>query len=234
MTEAPLYSHTGEKLGMFSLPAVFGLARHDDVIFRYLRYIQAASRMPIANTQTRGDVQGGGKKPWRQKGTGRARQGSTRSPQWKGGGVVFGPSAAQNFVLRLNRKMRQLALMSVLSSKVTDQELVVLDVFSLPETKTSVLAKMLKTWPGSGKRLLIVPDMSETLMLASRNLADLEILPAHRMNLKSLLRAKTVIVTKDGVEKIQAIWGDKIAAKRLPTQAVTDKVATQETETETV
>lgn len=215
MASAPLMSADGQTKGVFELPPVFGVALHKDLIYRYWRFVQASARMAIASVKRRGQVSGTGKKPWQQKGTGRARQGSTRSPQWRGGGVVFGPTTERNFVLRMNKKMRALGLMSALSSKVADGELSVIETVAIEKPKTKEMVKIQQV-AGGAKVLVVVTDVTEALTLASRNLSDLTVIAAHHLNLGDLLRAKMVLITPEATEKIQAIWGPKLAAKRLP------------------
>ncbi len=211
----PEYSWQGTKTGDITLPAVFSVARHDDVIARALRFISNSARESIANTKKRGEVAGTGKKPWRQKGTGRARQGSTRSPQWVGGGVAFGPTPERNWATRLNKKMRQLALVSALSAKAADGEMIAIQAMPAELTKTNQVAKALASLPVAKKRLLIAGDVSEALLLTTRNVPGVQVTPGYLLNLHDVITAKQIVLMPGAAERIQVTWGPKIATKRL-------------------
>ncbi|MEK7190108.1 MAG: 50S ribosomal protein L4, partial [Patescibacteria group bacterium] len=154
-----------------------------------------------AHTKTRGEVSGGGKKPWKQKGTGRARQGSIRSPLWRGGGVVFGPRSNRNFKIKINRKTKQTALNMVLSDKVRENALVILENFDLPEGKTKSFVKMVKTLPIVGKKVLIVfPDKKDNLRRASQNLTFIKQENLEEINLLDVLNSDTVLATMEAIK----------------------------------
>lgn len=167
--------------------------------------IQSSRRHPIASTKTRGLVRGGGRKPWRQKGTGRARAGSIRSPLWRGGGVVFGPTPRRNFFKKLNRKVKRLGLFSALSDRVAEGRVIILDKLELTEGKTRKLLANLDTLKPllKGKKVLIViPARDEKLYRASKNLADIEVLEARNLNILNVLRADDLVILKDALPVI--------------------------------
>ena len=210
-----LYSQTGEILGSIELaPKIFAVAKiRPALIHEVVTTMQANSRHSIASTKTRGEVRGGGKKPWQQKGTGRARAGSIRSPLWRGGGITFGPRSQRNFAKKINRKVKSLALFSVFSDKAKEKKLLVLNDFSLPSAKTRELAKAVfnfldKVAAPSKKVVLIVTPTQRSLILAGRNLKNLKVLTTASLNLLELVAAETVIVLKDAVAQIEKTYLD--------------------------
>ncbi len=179
------------------------------IVHRALVRQMANARQGTVSTKTRAEVSGGGRKPWRQKGTGRARAGSNRSPLWRGGGVIFGPKP-RDYSLKMNRKERRLALRTAFQSRVDD--LIVVQDFDdqLTRPKTKEVVKALTAWgvePGS-KVLLILAERNETIYLSARNIANLRLISASNLNIYDLLAADRIVVTTSALEKIQEVYGD--------------------------
>jgi len=179
------------------------------VVHRALVRQLANARQGTASTKTRAEVSGGGRKPWRQKGTGRARAGSNRSPLWRGGGVIFGPKP-RDYTLKMNRKERRLALRTAFQSRV--ENLIVVEDFAdkLPRPKTKELIKALTGWgvTAGAKVLLILGERSETVYLSARNVANLRLISASNLNVFDLLAADYIVATTSALAKIQEVYGD--------------------------
>ncbi len=204
MAEVTLYSMDGAKTGMLTLSdALFAVKPKLGVIHQVIVAQEANARVAIAHTKDRSEVRGGGKKPWKQKGTGRARHGSSRSPIWVGGGVTFGPRNERNFSLKINKATRRTALAMVLTDKVINGALIAVDQFVFAEGKTKLAAAMRKALPGAEKKALIVlAPGEETLARAARNLPDTTTIRAGSLNVRDLAKFPTVIVSKAGVAAI--------------------------------
>ncbi|HBV58011.1 MAG TPA: 50S ribosomal protein L4 [Candidatus Magasanikbacteria bacterium] len=203
MSKVNIYNFEGKVVGTEDLNAkVFEVAMKPELIHFVANGLMANKRQTSAHTKTRGEVSGGGKKPWKQKGTGRARQGSIRSPLWRGGGVVFGPRSNRNFKIKINRKTKQTALNMVLSDKVRENALVILENFDLLEGKTKSFVKMVKTLPVVGKKVLIVfPDnKKDNLRRASQNLTFVKQENLEEVNLLDVLNSDTVLATMEAVK----------------------------------
>ena len=210
-----LYNQNAEIIGEAELPDdIFGLKINPDLVHQVLTAQMANSRQVIAHTKDRGEVRGGGKKPWRQKGTGRARHGSRRSPIWKGGGVTFGPTKERNFKKKINKKMKRKAIFMVLSSKANDKELMLLDDLKLntPKTKEafSVIDKLSEKLVGykrtKKKRdsiLLVIPERNETILQAVNNLPFVETIEARNLNVRDLLEKKYLVLLKESIPVIE-------------------------------
>ena len=179
------------------------------VVHRALVRQMANARQGTASTKTRAEVSGGGRKPWRQKGTGRARAGSNRSPLWRGGGVIFGPKP-RDYSVKMNRKERRLALRTAFQSRV--QDLVVVQDFAeqLPRPKTKELVAAMTRWgiDPAAKILLILPEQAETIYLSARNIANLRLISATNLNVFDLLAADQIVTTASALAKIQEVYGD--------------------------
>jgi large subunit ribosomal protein L4 len=203
MSTARVVDQAGAVTGSVDLPeTVFGIEPNEPVMHQALLRQLANSRQGTSSTKTRSEVRGGGRKPWRQKGTGRARQGSTRSPQWEGGGVVFGPHP-RSYRMDMPRKQRRLALRSALSAKAQDGGLVVLEAFTLDVPQTSAVTALLRT-VDAGKRVLVVlGSHNEMLEKSARNIAEVQVTLAGNLSVRDLLMAETVIVTRDAIEHIE-------------------------------
>ena len=195
----------GEKVSDITLnEKVWGIEPNDAVIYDAVRLARNAERQGTADTKTRSDVSGGGAKPWKQKGTGRARQGSTRAPHWYHGGVVFGPHPDRNYTTKQNRKERRLALRSALAYKVIESELVIVD-----EIKVGNKAKDFKAIVNGLKLdkniLIVVNELDENLILASRNFKNVIVLAADEINVLDIMSADKMVITKDAVKAIEEV-----------------------------
>ncbi len=198
-----------------SLPdSLFGVAGNPVVVQQAVIAQQANARRSIAHTKTRGEVKGGGRKPWRQKGTGRARHGSIRSPIWKGGGVTFGPRNTRNFHVKVNAKARRKALAMVLSEKVRNKHFIVVDQLALDQPKTKRFVSVLKALPTSKTTLTVLAEANLSVLKATRNLPHVETIRANSLNVLDVLRYETLVATKPAVEMMIKTYGAKNAAKK--------------------
>ena len=196
-----VYNQEGKEVSELGLnKAVFGLPWNADLVHQAVRTALASQRQVLASTKDRSEVRGGGRKPWRQKGTGRARHGSIRSPLWKGGGITFGPTSKRNFKLKINKKMARKAFLTALSTKARDSELLVLDDLKLSAPKTKEMAKIMKNFPQVKNGLLALAKKSEDLKRTGRNLPNLNITNIDNLNILDILKYKYLIFTKDGIE----------------------------------
>ncbi|MDB9525888.1 50S ribosomal protein L4 [Oscillatoria sp. CS-180] len=179
------------------------------IVHRALLRQMHNARQGTLSSKTRSEVRGGGKKPWRQKGTGRARAGSSRSPLWKGGGVIFGPKP-RDFSIKMNRKERRLALRTAFQSRLEDAVVVQDFADQLPRPKTSEMVEAMKRWgiDPTDKVLFILPEMQEMVVLSLRNISRVEIISAANLNIFDLLNANRLVVTASAMEKIQEVYGD--------------------------
>lgn len=206
MPKVDLYNKEGEKTGQVELTeAIFAVAPNQEVVHQVFNALTANSREPWAHTKDKGDVRGGGIKPWKQKGTGRARHGSNRSPLWVGGGITHGPLNVRNYKQKLNKKVKELAVKMCLTDKLVDNRLVVLENYT-EDGKTKTWAILRKKLPGAGRNtlLLTADKVSEKLSLAVRNLAKLKIARAQDVSVVDLLNHPYVILDKialAGLEK---------------------------------
>ena len=190
----------GNIVGELMLPdAVFGRKVVMSLVHSVTTAARANTRVAVAHVKHRGEVRGGGKKPWKQKGTGRARHGSIRSPIWIGGGVVGGPRSDRNFSVKINRKVKQTALAMVLSDKAKNDRVIVLDALAIPESKTKHVASMLKKLPHSKKNLLVLAASNPSLLRAARNIPNLNTITMHSLSLLDVLGNGTVIMPKETV-----------------------------------
>ena len=207
MPTTTLYSRTGEEIGEVELPEMLFSAPINEAVLHQVVIAQLAGRhLGTHDTKKRGEVSGGGKKPYRQKGTGRARQGSTRSPHYRGGGVVFGPQP-RSYVQRLPRQMRRLALVGALTSKLDDGAIRVIDAFGLEGPKTRDIVSILDALGRTEGRVLIVaPATDETLILSARNLPRVEVIRADSLNVVALLNADTVLIEQPAISKMEEVY----------------------------
>jgi large subunit ribosomal protein L4 len=207
MPTTTLYSRTGEEIGQVELPEMLFSAPVNTAVLHQVVIAQLAGRhLGTHDTKKRGEVAGGGKKPYRQKGTGRARQGSTRSPQFRGGGVVFGPQP-RSYAQRLPRQMRRLALVGALTSKLDDDAIRVIDGFGLEGPKTRDIVSIIEALGRSEGRVLIVaPATDETLILSARNLPRVEVIRADSLNVVALLNADTVLIEQPAISKMEEVY----------------------------
>ena len=203
MSTARVVDQAGVETGNVELPeAVFGIEPNEPVMHQALIRQLANGRQGTASTKTRSEVRGGGRKPYRQKGTGRARQGSTRSPQWEGGGVVFGPHP-RSYRMDMPRKQRRLALRSALSAKAQDGGLVVLEAFEIEVPRTRAITDLLRSVEAGRRVLVVLGSHNEMLEKSARNIAEVQVTLAGNLSVRDLLIAETVIVTRDAIEHIE-------------------------------
>jgi large subunit ribosomal protein L4 len=201
MPTVDLLNSTREKVGSVDLDdRVFAAEVKEHLFHMVVRYQLAARRQGTHATKRRAEVAGGGRKPWRQKGTGRARQGSTRAPHWRGGGVVFGPQP-RSHAFALPKKVRRAALRGALSRRLGEQALVVLDQISLPEAKTRHFVQVMKTF-GFESLLVVVPSVEASIELASRNIPGVTVLPVAGLNVYDVLRHRNIALTAPAIAPI--------------------------------
>lgn len=205
MPVVALLNQSGAKIGDIQLAdAIFGIEPNDYVLFEAVLRQRAALRHGTHKTKTRTEVSGGGKKPWAQKGTGRARQGSTRAPHWRGGGTVFGP-VPRSYAFKLNRKVRRLALKSALSQKVLENSLVVVDSINLDAPKTKEMLNVLNNLKAEGKVLVVTADENLNVVLSARNIPGVLTITSGSVNVYDLLNSNKVVLTQDAVRKIEEV-----------------------------
>ena len=205
MANVAVYNMQGETVGTIELnDAVFGVEVNEHVVHEAVVAQLANKRQGTQSAKTRSEVSGGGRKPWRQKGTGHARQGSTRSPQWTGGGVVFAPKP-RDYSIRLNKKERRLALKSVLTSKVQDSKFFVLDELTLDEDKTKKVQAVLDALKVE-KAIIVLPEMDEKVILSARNIPGVMTAQVNTINTYDILKYDAVVTTKVGVAKIEEVY----------------------------
>lgn len=206
MPKTALLSLKGEKIKDIKLDDnVWGITPNDQVVYEHINLFMANRRQGTHATKTRSDVSGGGRKPWRQKGTGNARQGSTRAPHWVGGGVVFGPSANRNYTKKMNKKERKLALKSALTYKANDKDIIVVDKFEAETNKTKDMLKVLEGLNATGKILIVTTELTENLILATRNIADVKLVLANELNTYDVLYVNKIIITEDAVKYVEEV-----------------------------
>ncbi len=206
MPKVALYDITGSQIGDVELrDDIFGVEINTHVMYEAVKNYLANQRQGTQSAKTRAEVRGGGRKPWRQKGTGRARQGSIRSPQWKGGGVVFAPKP-RDYSYKLPKKIKRLALKSALSSKVQDQEIIVVDNLVLDRPKTKDMVKVLSNLNAGKKTLLVIPERDENVILAARNIPGVKTAYVNTINVYDILNCDSFIITKDAVNKVEEVY----------------------------
>ncbi|MGE7022307.1 50S ribosomal protein L4 [Solibacillus cecembensis] len=207
MTKVSLLSQTGASIGEIELnDAIFGIEPNEAVLFDAIIAQRASLRQGNHKVKNRSEVAGGGRKPWRQKGTGRARQGSIRSPQWRGGGVVFGPTP-RSYSYKLPKKVRRLALKSALSAKVLEQKLVVLDALTIDAPKTKDFKAVLAALEINKKALFVTAEVNENVALSARNIPGVTVLTAEGINVLDLVGHDKVVFTQDAVKKVEEVLG---------------------------
>jgi len=204
MTKIAMYNSKGEQSKDIELnDAIFATPINKEVVHQVYTAMRANARQPWADTKDRGEVRGGGKKPWKQKGTGRARHGSSRSPIWSGGGVTFGPLSIRNYMQKVNKKMKKRATTMVLSSKVSVNKFIVLEDF-VATTKTKDTLNILNKLPGFGRTtLLISPNIDKNLLLSARNINKVDVQRAIDVNIVDLMHHQFIITTRAGVEALE-------------------------------
>ncbi len=205
MANVAVYNMEGKEVGKMDLnDAVFGVEINEHLVHMAVVQNLANKRQGTQKAKTRGEVSGGGRKPWRQKGTGHARQGSIRAPQWKGGGVVFAP-VPRDYSFKMNKKEKRAALKSVLTSKVQDNKLIVLDELKLDEIKTKDFKKVMDNLKVE-KAMVVIADQDEKVILSARNLPKVDTAVAENINVYDVLKGDTLVLTKDAVAKIEEVF----------------------------
>lgn len=203
MANLKVMDQNGKDSGEVTLnDKVFGIEPNDNVVFEAIIRQRAGKRQGTSKVKNRSAVRGGGKKPWRQKGTGRACQGSIRAPQWRGGGTVFGPTP-RSYAYTMPRKQRRLAIKSVLSQKLIDNDLIVLDKLTMSAPKTKELVSMLNSLNADGKVLIVSDD--NNVQLSARNLAKVKVVPVNGLNVEDAVNYGKLILTQDAVKKIEEV-----------------------------
>ena len=205
MANVSVYNMEGKEVGTIELnDAVFGVEVNEHLVHMAVVQQLANNRQGTQKAKTRSEVSGGGRKPWRQKGTGHARQGSTRSPQWAGGGVVFAP-VPRDYSFKMNKKEKRAALKSVLTSKVQENKFIVLDELKLAEVKTKEMKKVLDNLKVNNA-LVIIGDDSENVALSARNIAGVQTASVNTINVFDMLKYNTIIATKSSVASIEEVY----------------------------
>ena len=206
MPKIAMLNQEGAKVGEIELSeAIFASEINESVLHLVVRSQLAAKRQGTQSALTRSEVSGGGKKPWRQKGTGRARQGSIRAPQWTHGGIVFAPKP-RSYRYTVNKKVRRLALKSALSSKVQEESLVVLDSMTMDAYKTKTVAAMLNALGAEKKALIVLPSVDQKLIKSANNIPGVKTAQVNTINVYDILNADKLIVLKDAVAKIEEVY----------------------------
>ena len=206
MPKVALYDMSGAQIGELELSdSVFGIEPNQAVMYDFVKMQLANKRVGTSSTKTRAEVSGSGKKPWRQKGTGRARVGSRRNPVWTGGGIVFGPKP-RDFSYRLPRKVRKLAMKSALSSKVLENNLIVVDQLSFDEPRTKQMVATLQALNSSKKTLVITADGDANITKSARNIPGVKPLRVDYINVYDLLKYDTLLITRDAVAKVEEVY----------------------------
>jgi len=207
MPSTPLYDRTGKEIGSVDLSdELFAAPVNAAVLHQVVTAQLAGRRTGTHDTKTRGEVRGGGRKPYRQKGTGRARQGTISAPHYRGGGVVFGPHP-RSYEQRLPRKMKRLALRGALTAKLVDAQLKVIDTFGREAIKTKDLASVLRALDATGRVLVVAPGRDQALQLSARNLPLVEVILADSLNVVDLINADLVLIEQPSLARIESIYG---------------------------
>ena len=205
MANVSVYNIEGKEVGSIELnDAVFGVEVNEHLVHMAVVNQLANNRQGTQSAKTRSEVSGGGRKPWRQKGTGHARQGSTRAPQWTGGGIVFAPKP-RDYSFKMNKKEKRIALLSALSSKVADNKIVVLDAFNLDEVKTKKFAEVMSNLKVD-KALVVIEGENKNVVLSGRNIPSVKVTATNEINTYDVLKYETLVVTKAAVEKLEEVY----------------------------
>ena len=206
MPKVDVYDMKGKKVSDVELAeSIFGIEPNEAIVHSVLVNYLANQRQGTQSTKTRAEVRGGGKKPWRQKGTGRARQGSIRAPQWIKGGIALGPKP-RSYKYQVNKKEKRLAIKSCLSSKVLENQLVVVDSLPFKEIKTKEMAKTLTNLKVEGKTLILLPEKNETVQKSARNIEGVKTTLVNTINVYDLLKYNNLVVTLDTVKKLEEVY----------------------------
>ncbi len=207
MSKIGMLNKLGEKVKEITInDKIWGIEPNDAVLHNAIIVARSNARQSSASTKTRSEVSGGGRKPWRQKGTGNARQGSIRATQWRGGGIVFGPTPNKNYRIKQNKKERRLALLSALSYKAKDNELIVVDKIEFATNKTKEMTELLtKLNIRNNKVLVVVDELTENVCLASRNLANVKLVTFEEINVYDTVNADNMLITETAMKKLEEV-----------------------------
>ena len=206
MPKVDVYDINGKKVSDVELnEKVFGIEPNENIVHEVLLNYLANQRQGTQSTKTRAEVRGGGRKPWRQKGTGRARQGSIRAPQWIKGGIALGPKP-RSYYYTVNKKEKRLAIKSMLSSKVLEKELTVVDTLDMKEIKTKEMVKALNNLKVEGKTLILLPEKNENVQKSARNIEGVKTTLVNTINVYDLLKYKNLVITLDTVKKLEEVY----------------------------
>ena len=206
MPKVDVYNMQGKKVSDVELSeAVFGIEPNENIVHSALVNYLANQRQGTQSTKTRAEVSGGGRKPWRQKGTGRARQGSIRAPQWVKGGIALGPKP-RSYKYTVNKKERRLAIKSLLSSKVLEKELTVVDKLELAEIKTKTMVKALADLKVEGKTLIVLPENNKNVLMSARNIEGVKTITLNNINVFDLLKYNNLVLPLETVKKIEEVY----------------------------
>ena len=206
MPKTALLSLKGEKIKDIKLDDnIWGITPNDQVVYESIVLTRANLRQGSHKVKTRSEVSGGGRKPWRQKGTGNARQGSIRAPHFVGGGIVFGPSNERNYKKKMNKKERRLALRSALSYKINDKEVIAIEKFEAKTNKTKDMLKQLESLKVTGKVLIVTTELTENTILATRNLSNVKLVLANELNTYDILNCNTLLITEDAIKYVEEV-----------------------------
>ncbi|HHW61738.1 MAG TPA: 50S ribosomal protein L4 [Syntrophomonadaceae bacterium] len=206
MPKVAVYNMQGAQVGEIELnDSVFGIEPNEAVMYDFVKMQLANKRQGTSSTRTRAEVRGGGRKPWRQKGTGRARVGSIRNPVWTGGGVAFGPKP-RDYSYRLPKKVRRLAMKSALSSKMRDNKIIVVEGFDFEEPRTKIMVEALQALNAGKKTLIVTVDDDINLMKSARNIPGVTPLTAEFINVYDILNHETLLMTRDAVTRVEEVF----------------------------
>ncbi len=206
MPNVKVFSAAGKKVGTMDLSEeIFGIVPNMSAVHLVVVNYLANQRQGTQSTLTRAEVSGGGKKPWRQKGTGRARQGSTRSPQWTHGGIALGPKPRE-YGFSINKKVRRLAMKSALSDKVANEELTILESLALKEIKTKEVVKVLEALGSAKKTLIVLPEKDDIIYKSARNIPGVKVTLVNTLNVYDIINCNKMVVLKDAVAKIEEVY----------------------------
>ena len=206
MANVSVYNMEGKEVGTIDLnDAIFGVEVNEHLVHMAVLQQLADKRQGTQKAKTRSEVSGGGRKPWRQKGTGHARQGSIRAPQWKGGGVVFAP-VPRDYSFKMNKKEKRAALKSALTDKAQSNNLIVVDELKFDEIKTKKFAEVMNNLKATRKALVVLADNDKNVVLSARNLAEASTTLTNTLNVYDIVNAKTLVLTKDAVTKIEEVY----------------------------
>lgn len=208
MPKVTVYNMEGKEIGQQELnPKIFAVKGNASLVHQAVIAQMANKRKVLAHTKTRGEVRGGGIKPWNQKGTGRARHGSIRSPLWVGGGVVFGPRKNRNFSQKINKKMKRKAILMCLSDKTVNQKLVLLDRLEMPEIKTKKMLEILSRLPSKGRKtLIILPTVDNKIIKSANNIVNIKTIKADSLNVVDVLNYDYLLVPEESIKVMEKVY----------------------------